>query len=292
MSRIGMVGVGAIGGYFASQLAAVGHELLLCVRTPFDRLVVETGGEKVEVDAPVLTEPAAASAVDWVFLGTKSHQTQQAADWLKALCGSETRAVVVMQNGVEQVERVAPLTSETEVLPAIVLCGAELVRPGHVVHHGYQNLEVPEGEVANELAVLFKGSAASVTASSGFTTALWRKLLQNSVASPLTALTGRRLGVFQREEMRELALAVAIETVAVAASAGADLTHDDALAVVQGLSEVNPEMGSSMLYDRLAGRLLEYDAITGAVVRFGERACIPTPQNRVLLALLRATSGD
>ena len=292
MSRIGMVGVGAIGGYFASQLARAGHELQLCVRTTFERLVVETDGEKIEVDAPVLTDTRSASGADWVFLGTKSHQTAQAADWLNALCGPETRAVVVMQNGVEQVERVAPLVRGTEVLPAIVLCGAESVRPGHVVHHGFQNLEVPGGELADGLAELFAGSSAEVTASRDFTTALWRKLLQNSVASPLTALTGRRLGVFRRAEMRELALGVAKETVAVAESAGAKLTDDDALAVVRGLLEVSPEMGSSMLYDRLAGRPLEHDAITGAVVRFGERAGIPTPQNRALLALLQATSGD
>ena len=92
--------------------------------------------------------------------------------------------------------------------------------------------------------------------------------------------------------MRELALGVAEETVAVAASTGAELTRDDASAVVQGQLEVSPEMGSSMLYDRLAGRPLEHDAITGAVVRFGERAGIATPLNRALLALLRATSGD
>jgi len=199
--------------------------------------------------------------------------------------------VVVMQNGVEQVERVAPLVPGTEVLPAIVMCGAEAVRPGHVVHHGYQNLLVPEGELARELALLFVGSSAEVTAMGDFTTALWRKLLQNSVASPLTALTGRRLGVFRRAEMRDLALGVAEETVAVAAPAGAKLTRDDALAVVQGLLAVSPEMGSSMLYDRLAGRPLEHDAITGAVVRFGERVGVPTPLNRVLLALLQATSG-
>ncbi len=43
-----------------------------------------------------------------------------------------------------------------------------------------------------------------------------------------------------------------------------------------------------MLYDRLAGRPLEHEHITGAVVRLPERHGIAAPLNRAVLALLRA----
>jgi 2-dehydropantoate 2-reductase len=45
-----------------------------------------------------------------------------------------------------------------------------------------------------------------------------------------------------------------------------------------------------MLYDRLAGRALEYDALNGAVVRIGKRHGVPTPLNRAMVALLGAIS--
>ena len=48
------------------------------------------------------------------------------------------------------------------------------------------------------------------------------------------------------------------------------------------------ELGTSMYFDRLAGRRFEIDALNGAVVAAGERHGIPTPLNRMLLALLRA----
>jgi len=35
--------------------------------------------------------------VEWVFLGTKAHQSAEAGGWLLQLCGPETRAVVVAQ---------------------------------------------------------------------------------------------------------------------------------------------------------------------------------------------------
>ncbi|MEM9515596.1 MAG: ketopantoate reductase C-terminal domain-containing protein [Actinomycetota bacterium] len=50
-------------------------------------------------------------------------------------------------------------------------------------------------------------------------------------------------------------------------------------------------MGSSMGYDREAGRPLEFDALTGAIVRAGQRHGIPTPGNQLVLALL-ATLDD
>jgi 2-dehydropantoate 2-reductase len=50
------------------------------------------------------------------------------------------------------------------------------------------------------------------------------------------------------------------------------------------------ELGTSMYFDRLAGRTLEVEALTGAIVAAGERHGIATPLNRTLLALLRAVN--
>jgi 2-dehydropantoate 2-reductase len=43
-----------------------------------------------------------------------------------------------------------------------------------------------------------------------------------------------------------------------------------------------------MYFDRLAGRRLEVEALTGAIVGAGERHGIAMPLNRALLTLLRA----
>jgi 2-dehydropantoate 2-reductase len=50
------------------------------------------------------------------------------------------------------------------------------------------------------------------------------------------------------------------------------------------------DLGTSMYFDRQAGRKLEIEALTGAVVAAGERHGILTPINRTLLTLLRAVS--
>src|SRR5690606_32407881 len=110
-----IVGPGSIGGTVAWQLARAGHPLVLCARRRFERLVVEDAGGAHPVEAALVDDPRQLAPADWVLLATKAHQTQDAARWLEAGCGPRTRAVVVLQNGVEHEERVRPLVGETPI---------------------------------------------------------------------------------------------------------------------------------------------------------------------------------
>ena len=42
--KAAVIGAGAIGGYFAAMLADAGHDVTLCVRTPFETLTLEEDG--------------------------------------------------------------------------------------------------------------------------------------------------------------------------------------------------------------------------------------------------------
>ena len=118
--------------------------------------------------------------------------------------------------------------------------------------------------------------------------AAWRKLLSNVGANPITALTLRRLDVFDAPEVRDLGAALLDEALAVARAEGAALTRSDVDAVVSGFTSDFPrENGSSMLYDRLAGLPTEHEHIPGAVVRAARRHGIPVPRNETVLALMR-----
>jgi 2-dehydropantoate 2-reductase len=75
-------------------------------------------------------------------------------------------------------------------------------------------------------------------------------------------------------------------------AAGAKIDATMARPMVEGMRAVNPRMGSSMLYDQLAERPIEYEALTGAVVRFGRRFQIPTPMNDAIYALLAVASAE
>jgi 2-dehydropantoate 2-reductase len=52
------------------------------------------------------------------------------------------------------------------------------------------------------------------------------------------------------------------------------------------------DLGSSILFDREAGRRLEWEACNGVVRRIGARRGIPTPVSDVIVPLLAAASGE
>jgi len=124
----------------------------------------------------------------------------------------------------------------------------------------------------------------------GFETLAWQKLLINAIANPITALTLQRQSVFRRPDIQELCLAILHEAVAVARSNGARLADDEAERTLRTLLTYPAEAGTSMYFDRLAGRPFEVEALTGAIVAASERCGVPAPLNRVLLTLLRAAS--
>jgi 2-dehydropantoate 2-reductase len=130
----------------------------------------------------------------------------------------------------------------------------------------------------------------TILATSDFKTLAWRKLLLNTVANPVSALTLQRNAVFRREDIKALCLALLEEAVAVGRADGAQFARDEAAQAMQRLLAIPADAGSSMYFDRLAGRPLEIEALTGAVVAAGERYQVATPLSRMLLALARAAS--
>ncbi|GAA5040522.1 2-dehydropantoate 2-reductase [Thermocatellispora tengchongensis] len=286
MSSIAVIGAGGIGTVLAAAFADAGHEVVACTRPVPGPLVLERGGSVHELKVRMVTDPAAATPAEWVLLCTKAHDTRAAAPWLARTCVAGT-TVVVCQNGIGHLGRVAGLVGPATPLPALVYIAAERVGPARVRHHRGTLIVVPAGEPADRLAGLAP-AGIEVRGEPDFVTASWRKLLTNVAANPITALTLRRMSVLGDPEVRELATALLTEAVAVGRAAGADLGPDDVTRILAFYSELGPEDGTSMLYDRLAGRPTEYELFNGAVTALGRRHGVPTPANQAVYALLRA----
>lgn len=289
--NIATVGVGAVAGYFTAQLMHAGHDVTCCVRTPFTDLVVHTAGSVLRSTPDVVTDAGSLpdGPADWVLVGVKAHQTRGAAPWFDAVCGPDT-VVVALQNGTEAVERLTPLVHGATVIPAVVYCGAELVAPGEIVHRTNRTLVLPEHVASQDFSTLFDGSDARIDVRADWATAAWEKLCGNAMANGVTALTGQRSRVFARPEAARCGRAIAGEVRAVAAAHGIDVSVELPDLVVAALAEGPDDGGTSMLYDRLAGRPLEHDAIYGAVVRAGARHQVPTPVCQLVDDLLACTA--
>jgi 2-dehydropantoate 2-reductase len=286
--RVAVVGAGAIGAVVAAAAADSGHDVTVCARTPIDSLILEDEGQERSLPVTIEADPSNLSgdAADVVFLTVKATDTAQAGPWLARLCGPDT-VVASAQNGLDQEARLAPYVPAGRVVAALAYIAAERLSPGRVLFLAGDRIVVPV-EFEPILAESVSRGGLVVRGVADMRTASWQKLLGNLVANPITALTMRRISVMREPGIADLARGLLLEALQVGRADGARLRDDDVEAVLAGTGRYGDRTGSSMLYDRLAGRPLEHQFLTGEVVRRGSNYAIPVPLNAAVLALLEA----
>jgi 2-dehydropantoate 2-reductase len=249
-------------------------------------LSVETPEGVVKITATFVTNPDEAQPVDWVLVATKAYDVAGAAKWLDRL-RINGAPVAVLQNGVEHRERFAPYVAMEKILPVMVDCPAERQAPDRVRQRGVMHLKVPDGSLGQAFVGLFAGTAADASVVPDFLSVVWRKLCFNS-AGVLSALTMQPAGVVRGEAMGEVALEIIRECAAVARAEGARLEEGIAETILAAQRAAPADGVNSMLADRQAGRPVEIEARNGVIVRLGQRNGIPTPANKMAVALMEA----
>ncbi|NYT42024.1 2-dehydropantoate 2-reductase [Sphingomonas sp. R-74633] len=286
MVRIAVIGAGAIGGTLAAWLAQ-SHNVTVCARSPLDDLEVETPEGLIRATPLILTDPAAASEVDWVLCTTKTYDCAGAAAWLPGLMGPSTRLAVI-QNGVEQRDRFPQVPAQRTV-PVIIDLPVERNAPGRIVQRRNGTIHVPEGDAGEAFVALFADSSIDAQTTPDFVTAAWRKLAINC-SGIVSALTMRPAEVANDAPVAEVMRALVRECIAVGRAEGADLKDGLADKVVEWTKRAHPQSVNSLHADFAAGRLTEVDARNMVIVRLGAKHGIDAPMNRALASLLSAAS--
>jgi 2-dehydropantoate 2-reductase len=284
------VGPGAVGTTLAALLHQAGHSVLVCGRTARDSIELRPDGQDaIVVPGPVHTDPAEITGpVDLVILAVKATQNDAAAGWLSRLCGEHT-IVAVLQNGVEQVEQVQPLCPMSSVIPGIVWYSAETQPDGWVRLRGEATLVLPSGPTAETVAELLRGAGCRVTCDPDIISAGWRKLLTNALAG-FMALSGRRSGMFRRDDVAALSRQYVAECLAVARADGARLPDSVVDELTDLFRQAPEDMGTSILADREYHRPMEWDIRNGVIIRKAREHHLATPISDVLVPLLAAAS--
>jgi 2-dehydropantoate 2-reductase len=150
-------------------------------------------------------------------------------------------------------------------------------------------LVLPDSEAAAVLAELLRGAGITVELDPDFRTAAWHKLLVNAVVAVMV-LTGRRSGAFRRDDVAALGRRYLAECLAVARAEGANLADEVIDEIIGMLAQAPPDLTTSMLTDREAGRPLEWDIRNGVILRKAAAHGIAAPISEVLVPLLAAAS--
>lgn len=305
MTKIAIIGTGAMGSVYAGLLADAGNEVWAIDRWQDHIDAIKKNGLRVEgasgdrvAQLHASTNASDAGVCDLVVIATKAADVVAAAESARPLIGPRT-TVLTIQNGLGSAQRVTQVLGTEAVLVGIVGgFGASIPEPGHVRHEGWELLHIGElsGPVTDRLRMI-----GGIWAKAGFTVQsyddldqmIWEKFICNVCFSGTCAVTGLTIGgVLANPDAWKVAAGCATEAWQVARALGIALDIDDPVAYVHSFGSKIPDARPSMLLDLQAGRYSEIDVINGAVPVQAASVGLTAPYNEVISALVRERESE
>ena len=298
--RIAVMAAGAVGGYFGARLAAAGHEVAFIARGAH-RDAMRRDGLKIESSLgdlhlkglSVTDDPREVGPVDVVLFAVKLWDTETAGEQARPLLGPKTR-LITLQNGVDSVERLAPLLGNEATIGGATYVVTTIARPGVIRHTGTiarircGRLDRRPDPVLGGYVEEMKTAKLDITLSDNMLLDLWKKFVLLSGTSGITASTRQPLGVIRDDEdMRALLYKLMHETMAVGRAAGVEFAPDFPAELDRAVAGFAPDMRASMANDLAAGNRLELDWLAGKVVALGRKYAVPTPAQEAVYAILK-----
>jgi 2-dehydropantoate 2-reductase len=298
--RIAVMAAGAVGGYFGARLAAAGHQVAFIARGAH-RDAIQRDGLRIESslgdlhlrDVEVTDDPKRVGAVDLVLFAVKLWDTETAGEATRPLVGPRTR-VVTLQNGVDSVERLAPILGDEATIGGATYVVAKIAAPGMIRHTGASakvrcgRLDRRHDAALAGCVDAMKAAGIDITLADDMQLDLWKKFVLLTGTSSATASTRRELGVIRDDpDMRAFLFRLMAETAAVGRALGVGLPQDFARELEQSVASFPPTMKASMANDLDAGNRLELDWLAGKVVALGRKHGVPTPTQEAVYAILK-----
>jgi 2-dehydropantoate 2-reductase len=301
--KIGIVGAGGIGSYFAGALSRAGNDVRLLARGEHldairrNGLEVRTPKEQYVARPAATDDPAQLNDCDYVLVAVKSYSLAEVAPALKAsAAGGAT--IVSLLNGVDVAERLESLgVPRNSILGGLV--SASLVRsaPGVVERRSaFDRVVLGElgggkSERAGALVAAFAAAGADVRESEHIEKDLWRKFAFIVTMNVVSGLTRGPIGLaLATERGRALITGTLDEIVAVSRAGDTPLDDGDAANLRRDLLALEPQIRPSFLADLERGGPTELDLLAGNVSRLGKARGVPTPIHDVATAAFEAAT--
>ena len=298
--RMAVMAAGAVGGYFGGRMAAAGHDVTFIARGAHgdairrDGLRIESAlGDLHLKNLNVTDDPKQVGPVDLALFAVKLWDTETAGEQTRPLVGSSTR-VITLQNGVDSVERLAPILGDDVTIGGATYIVTTIAKPG-VIRHTGARAEVrcgrldrrPDAVLAGYVQQM-KAANIEITLTAHMLLDIWKKFVLLSGTSGITASTRQPLGVIRDDaDMRAFFYKLMHETIGVGRAAGVEFPPGFAAELDRWVTSFPPTMKASMANDLEAGRRLELDWLAGKVVALGRKYGIATPGHEAVYAILK-----
>jgi 2-dehydropantoate 2-reductase len=303
--RIGVIGTGAIGGFYGMMLVHAGFDVHFLLRSEY-RTVAERGllirsrvfgdlrAEKVNAYRAVEDMPQC----EWLLVGTKSTGNDSLAPML-ARAAAPNGKILTLQNGLAIEERLRRLLPDSlHLLGGLCLVATYRVAPGLIDHLAYGDIHLgyhsgPATDAAEKHAIavacaeFFAKAGIKANVSDDLAGARWQKLLWNAPFNGMSVLLGKGTReLVENSDSRELIRSIIHEVFTAAALCGHPLPADSPEKII-AVTETMPDYFPSMYLDFEQRRPMELEAIYEAPLAAARRVGFEMRQVNALYQSLR-----
>lgn len=301
--RIGVIGTGAIGGFYGLMLARAGYDVHFLLRSEYAAvqqhgITVESRvhGELTLPRVQAYDEVAKMPPCDWLLVGAKSTSNDALAPIIAQAAAPGAR-VVLLQNGLNNEAQLRDQLPEHLHLIG-GLCYVCLYRkgPGVVVHqdNGMIDLayhsgsaEAPEQQaIIAEGAAMFREAGLKARELDSLDAARWQKLVWNAPFNGVSVvLKAGTQALLANEASRALIRELMQEVVGAAEACGYPMPESLADKMIAGTARM-PDYLPSMYHDWLHKRPMELDNLYGEALKLAEAAGYSMPRTESMLNML------
>ena len=293
-SKIVIVGLGGVGGYYGGLLAKYYAtdptiEIYFVARGEHLKKVKQNGLTVITETGTFVVRPTLATdnvseigIADYVILTTKSYDLDATVNQIKPCVGANT-VILPLLNGADISSRIRVILPGTEVWDGCAYIVARLNEPGvvessgnlHRLNFGYEN---KSSDRLTGFEKVLKDAGIDATFYVNIKSVIWNKFFFISSTASLTSYYDVSFGALLTDPDRKNTLISLMEEVILVANAeGADINANVIDKTIYQLEKLPFETTSSMHSDFQAGRNTELQTLTGIVIELGKKHDISTP---------------
>jgi 2-dehydropantoate 2-reductase len=297
--KVVVLGAGAIGAYYGSQLARAGHDVTLYARGENLSAIQRHGVDIRTAEGSTNVQVAATDradelpAADFAILGVKSYSLDSIGSVVRQ-AAEKGATILPFLNGVETTDRLVALdVPRAALLAGVTRISVARVEAGVVERRGaFQSVIVGEldGQTTDRVtrvASAFQDAGIESRVSNNIDVDLWQKFVFLVAIAAACGLARSALGPLrERPRGRRLLQRAVQEAVDVARARGIPLAQNETAQVVAAIDALPPGTKPSFLLDLESGGRTELDVLSGAVSRYAEEAGIEAPIHDAATAAL------
>ena len=300
--KYGVIGTGAIGGYYGARLAQSGQELHFLLRSDYEYvrqhgLQIDSCDGSFHLDNPhVYNQTEDMPQCDVVLVCLKSINNNKLRDLLPPLLGPKT-LVILIQNGIGVEQDVQQMFPDVQLVAGLAFICSAKTEPGHVNHQCYGQINLGNYSCRDEALlqqVVDDFNAAGVKAGLvEYHEARWKKAVWNMPFNGMTvALKTQTNLLLQHPATRQLIYEQMMEVIGAAQHLGVNNIDESFAQKMLEMTDAMTPYSPSMRLDYDFHRRMEIHYLYTRPIEIAREAGFDMPKLAMLEAELKFLDVD